>query len=294
MGLAGLGALGVCFGPVVALDSPQARERGDFNWGSTLWHELAHVVTQGASSNRVPRWLTEGISVREERRARPGWGDDLSLQFLLAYQAGSLLPLRDLNNGFVRPKSPDQVSLSYYQASLVVEHIESRFGIDGLRKLLGAFGSGADTEAAFKSALGRTVEEVDKEFQSALKANLSKPLAGIRASGPAATGTGGSGIGAALEARVAKDGDDFIARVSLGQLRHREKREDEALRHLEKAAEIWPGSAGEETPYLSIAEIKESKGDRKGAIAALKTLVALNENHDAARQRLATLLEAEG
>ncbi|MDH3389369.1 MAG: tetratricopeptide repeat protein, partial [Gammaproteobacteria bacterium] len=34
VGLAGVGLLGVCFGPVVAMDSPSARERGAFNWGS--------------------------------------------------------------------------------------------------------------------------------------------------------------------------------------------------------------------------------------------------------------------
>lgn len=295
VGLAGLGALGVCFGPVVAIDSPQARERGAFNWGSTLWHELAHVVTLGASANRVPRWLTEGISVYEERRARPGWGDDLSLEFLLAYQAGRLLSLRELNNGFVRPTSPDQVSLSYYQASLVVEHLEIRYGIAALRGLLGAYAAGASTEKAFETALARTLDQVDGEFQVALKARLAKPLAGIRlaAAGPSETRTAPE-TRAALEARLAKDDGDFVAHALLGRLNHREKREDEALRHLERAAQIWPESAGDESPYFPMAEIKLAKGDRDGAIAALRALVALNENHDAARRELANLLEGKG
>ena len=72
VGLAGLGALGVSFGTTLAMDSPAAREAGDFNWGSTLWHELAHTFTLGASDHRVPRWLSEGLSVLEERRARRG------------------------------------------------------------------------------------------------------------------------------------------------------------------------------------------------------------------------------
>ena len=296
VGLAGLGALGVCFGPVVAIDSPQARERGAFNWGSTLWHELAHVVTLGASGNRVPRWLTEGISVYEERRARPGWGDDLSLDFLLAYQAGRLLPLRDLNNGFVRPTSPDQVSLSYYQASLVVEHLDTRYGIAALRGLLGAYAAGASTEKAFETAIGRTLDQVDEEFQAALKAKLAKPLAGIRtaAAAPAENRPTVPETRVALEARLAKDDGDFVAHALLGRLNHREKREEEALRHLERAAQIWPESAGDESPYFPMAEIKLAKSDRDGAIAALKALVALNENHDAARRELATLLEAKG
>ena len=65
VGLAGLGALGVSFGTTLAMDSPAARDAGDFNWGSTFWHELAHTFTLGASDHRVPRWLSEGLSVLE-------------------------------------------------------------------------------------------------------------------------------------------------------------------------------------------------------------------------------------
>ena len=71
LGLTGLGALGVAFGPVLVMDSPSAMEPGEFNWGSTLWHELAHVYAIRKSGGRVPRWFTEGLSVLEERRARP-------------------------------------------------------------------------------------------------------------------------------------------------------------------------------------------------------------------------------
>ncbi len=298
VGLAGLGALGVCFGPVVAIDSPQARERGAFNWGSTLWHELAHVVTLGVSGNRVPRWLTEGISVHEERRARPGWGDDLSLEFLLAYQQGEVLPLRDLNNGFVRPKHPGQVSLAYYQASLVVEHLEARHGIAGLRDLLMAYATGLSTPRAFETVLGQTVDQVDEEFQTSLKARLAKAAGVIRTesapAGPASDRPSPPETRTALEARLANDDNDFIAHARLGRLNHREKRQDDALRHLERAARLWPESAGEESPYLPIAEIKQARGDTDGAIDALKALVARNENHDTARFQLATLLEGRG
>ena len=55
-GLPGLiGALGVCFGRVVTMDSPHARP-GDFQWEATLWHELTHVITLQMSNSRVPRW----------------------------------------------------------------------------------------------------------------------------------------------------------------------------------------------------------------------------------------------
>ena len=40
----------------------------------------------GSSDNRVPRWFSEGLSVLEERRARPGWGAKASVEFLAALQ----------------------------------------------------------------------------------------------------------------------------------------------------------------------------------------------------------------
>ena len=77
-----IGALGACFGRVVTMDSPRARPPGEFQWEATLWHELAHVITLQMSKHRVPRWLTEGISVYEETLARPEWGrgDDIRVR----------------------------------------------------------------------------------------------------------------------------------------------------------------------------------------------------------------------
>ncbi len=65
--------LGVCFGPLITMTSPRGK-LGRANWESVLWHEMAHTVTLDMSRHRIPRWLSEGISVYEERQARKGWG----------------------------------------------------------------------------------------------------------------------------------------------------------------------------------------------------------------------------
>jgi tetratricopeptide (TPR) repeat protein len=288
VGLAGLGALGVCFGNVVAIDSPQARERGKFNWGSTLWHELAHAVTMGATDNKVPRWLTEGLSVYEERRARQGWGDDLSIEFLVAMKGDKLLPLRDLNNGFVRPTSPEQIGLSYYQASLVVEHLEATRGLQALLGLLKAYKDGKPTSEAFVSALGMSVDEVDKGFRAQLDEKLARPLAAIRPAPKTAPSR------EQLEARARADDGDFLAHALLGRILLSEKRPAEALPHLERARELWPESAGDESPYFGLAQIRKDKGDAQGAAEELKRLVARNESHEQANLELASLLEKLG
>ena len=82
-------ALGVCFGPVLAIDSPSAREVGQFNWGSTLWHELAHTFTLGTTGNRVPRWLTRGPlrATRSAARGRAG-ATTSAVEFLRALKTG--------------------------------------------------------------------------------------------------------------------------------------------------------------------------------------------------------------
>ena len=106
LGLPGMvGALGVCFGRVVAMDSPNARPPGEFQWEATLWHELAHVITLQMSNQRMPRWLTEGISVYEEKKARAEWGREMDVAFAGMLNRGETLKLNDLNSAFTNPKT---------------------------------------------------------------------------------------------------------------------------------------------------------------------------------------------
>ena len=176
VGLAGVGLLGVCFGPVVAMDSPAARERGAFNWGSTLWHELAHVFHLSMTANRVPRWFSEGLAVYEERIARPGWGGDVTPDFLLAYLEGRLLPVSQLNNGFVRPTYPKQVIHSYFQASLVFEFIEQRWGFDVIRASLNAYRDSKNPDSVLLQQLQLDSDALDDAFDDYLQTRYATAL----------------------------------------------------------------------------------------------------------------------
>ena len=72
------GLLGVCFGRVVTANSPASQGEHPANWEAVLWHEFCHVVTLSKTHNKMPRWLSEGISVHEEGREDPAWGTALS------------------------------------------------------------------------------------------------------------------------------------------------------------------------------------------------------------------------
>ena len=142
LGLPGLGALGASFGPVVAMDSPSARPAGTFHWGSTLWHEMAHVITLGLTSNRVPRWFTEGLSVYEENQARSGWGDPMNPATAQALQQNKLMPLEELNGAFIRPQYPGQVQFAYFQAGMICEYIVETYGFPKILAMLRSYGEG--------------------------------------------------------------------------------------------------------------------------------------------------------
>ena len=60
MGMPGLGALGVTFGYVVAMDSPSGRKPGSFHWASTLWHELSHVFVLAATRHLASALVRRG------------------------------------------------------------------------------------------------------------------------------------------------------------------------------------------------------------------------------------------
>src|SRR5258708_36040227 len=95
MGMPGLGALGVTFGSVVAMDSPTSRKPGTFHWDSTMWHELSHVYVLTMTKHRVPRWFTEGMAVFEETAAAPHLGDRLDPEAINAIKTKKVVPIAD-------------------------------------------------------------------------------------------------------------------------------------------------------------------------------------------------------
>src|ERR1044072_5743922 len=175
LGIPGLGALGVCFGFVIAQDSPSARAAGEFNWGSTLWHEYTHVITLQMTDYRIPRWFSEGLSVYEERRARPGWGDDWNPMFVRGFTDGRWFKMADLDGGFQRPKSPQDVPIAYFQASQVCEFIAERFGFDAILRMLTMYRDKARTPDVLQQVLKLSESDFDREFAAYVEAKV-KPL----------------------------------------------------------------------------------------------------------------------
>lgn len=165
VGLPGIPALGVCFGSVVTvLSSKEKKTFGAHSWGRTLWHEFAHVCTLTRSKNRVPRWLTEGLSVYEEPRGRKTWVREYDADLMTLREFGLLLPVARLDEGFTKPTYPNQVMMSYYQGGMMCEFVTDTWSFDKLLGLLDAYASGKDTRAAIPLVFGLSCEEFDQRF----------------------------------------------------------------------------------------------------------------------------------
>ena len=164
MGMPGLGALGVTFGEVVAMDSPSARKPGDFNWGATLWHEMSHVFILTATNHRVPRWFTEGLAVHEEGERSPEWRDRVTPDVLVAIRDKKLLPVTKLDRGFVYPEYPSQVIVSYFQAGSICDFVKEKWGDAKLLEIVHSYAQLQTTPLVVQMDLGIAPEEFDKQY----------------------------------------------------------------------------------------------------------------------------------
>ena len=267
VGLAGIGALGVSFGTTLAFDSPAAKDAGPFNWGSTVWHELAHTFTLGSTDHRIPRWLSEGLSVYEEHRARTGWGFDVTPAFLDAYRRGKLVPVSRMNDGFMHPAYPEQVMFSYYQASLVCDLIARDYGETAIYQMLQAYKAGKSTDEVFRSVLKTDLPAFDKKFDAYMTERFKTPLATLD--------------------QYRRTMVDARKLFEAGQL-------DAAIPIFLTAQQTFPQYGGDDSPSWYLAQIYTRKGDTRRAVEELKRLTASNETNYAAQLALADALQKLG
>jgi len=285
LGLPGmLGALGACFGRVVTLDSPRAREPGTFNWQATLWHELAHVITLQLSKQRVPRWLTEGASVYEEGRVRPEWAREVEVGFAQQYMRGEVPKIRDLNAGFTRP---DTIALAYFQASLIVDYIVETYGAPALRALLVAYGDDLDTDAAVSRALGVDLDTLQGGFDARLAAQYGE-LAQALAPPEGLTINDLKDPARAREL-AAKYPDSYPVQLRAGRALAAAGQREAAFTALERAAALVPMATGADSPHGLMATLAREAGDTERAMRELEALLRHDHANVQAARQLADL-----
>ena len=284
------GFLGVCFGRVVTANSP-ATSGTPTNWESVLWHEFCHVVTLQLTKNKMPRWLSEGISVYEERQADRSWGMRLNNRYREMIAKDELVPVGKLSAAFLSPKTPEHLQFAYLQSSLVVEFIVERFGIAALRGVLNDLRDGLEINAALEKntvPLARLETEFAqhaREVAAALapKLNWEKPAAELF-----------TADGAAALAEWEKDHPDnyWLLRYRAGRAAEAQKW-TEARTALERLVALYPRQKGGDSAYRPLVAALHALGDTAAERAALKQWVEVDDESPDAYLRLMELAALE-
>ncbi|MEP7344745.1 MAG: hypothetical protein ABI877_05745, partial [Gemmatimonadaceae bacterium] len=209
---------------------------------------------------------------------------DVSPQFLAAFKGGLLVPIAHMNDGFMRPKFPEQILLSYYQASLLSELIERDFGTNAIREMLLSYRRGLSTDATVKEVLKTDVDGLQRRFDAFVREKFGPMLDAVDA-GKVGGHEGQQGVDWG-----GKFADAMRSSVALVEA----KQWDQAVAQLEAAKGLFSTYAGEESAYAILARISLERGDTARAISELRAMTAINEDAYGATRKLADLLAARG
>jgi cellulose synthase operon protein C len=241
-GMPGLGALGVTFGEVVAMDSPSARKPGDFNWGSTLWHEMSHVFILTATNHRVPRWFTEGLAVHEEGERSSEWKNNPTPDVLAAIRDKRLLPVARLDRGFVYPEYPAQVIVSYFQAGSMCDFVKVKWGEEKLLEMVHSFAQLKTTPEVIDQVLHVAPEEFDKQFLAWLDQKYGAEAAHF---------------------------DEWRSKLKALVAAAKEKQYDTVLQQGPSIVAMYPEYVGDANAYELMADADKAKNDPKAEALVL-------------------------
>jgi tetratricopeptide (TPR) repeat protein len=257
------GYLGVCFGTVITANSPASQAGHPANWEAVLWHEFCHVVTLQQTRNRMPRWLSEGISVYEELQANPTWGQTMTPRYREMTLDKDFTPLGELSAAFLAPKTEMHLQFAYYESSLAVEFLVNRFGLDALKQILHDLGDGKEINEAIALHTA-PLDQVEKDFaafareraeQLAPELDFSKPKRGDDAEGSVST--------------------NFFVLTQLAKKMLREKHWQEAKTPLEKLLQFYPTHTGPDNAYTLLADAHRHLNETNDERTVLSALAGL-------------------
>ncbi len=126
-------------------------------------HELMHILLYqklGADYADLPTWLNEGLASLNETYPNPDYVTALKD----ASEKGTILPMGSLCQGF--KLEGGQSYLAYAQADFFTRYLYDMYGADGIQSLIQAYASGLDCERGAEIGLGKTLTQLEGQWQS--------------------------------------------------------------------------------------------------------------------------------
>ncbi len=286
----GAGFLGVCFGSVITANSPASQSGSPSCWEATLWHEFCHVVTLSKTANKMPRWLSEGISVYEERKADPSWGQAINPRYRKMMLGDELTPVSRLSGAFLNPPSPLHLQFAYFESSLVVEYLVDTFGVEALQHILVDLGKGVTINDALIRHAG-SQEALDSGFaayarklanEMAPQADWSEPELPRRADS------------ALIAAWLKEHPQNYAGLQRLARQLIAERKWAEAKEPLEQMRKLYPKDAGGDSLYFLLAAVHRQLKENREERTVLEELAKLSDDNVDLYERLTELASEAG
>jgi tetratricopeptide (TPR) repeat protein len=297
IGLPGnIGHLGICFGPLVTMDSPSVRKKGPSTWRSVLWHEFAHVATLQKTNHRMPRWLSEGISVYEQERRSPASGQRMEAGYKAIIAHESLPGLSDLESYFTQAKTPQHLQFGYFLAGEFVKFYVDEYGFNALVDALDRIGRKSRTEQALVAASGTSLRKVNAGYKGYLKRRFA-PYDNLpdapKTKESADTGRTGRHGAPGERPPWLEIGAPFTDAMRNAAEAVDAQRWDEAEKELKRAYELFPEYTGDDGPLQKLAGLYERLGRKKELEQILRDMLQFDEADFGACEKLVTLYREE-
>ncbi|MGC4005103.1 MAG: peptidase MA family metallohydrolase [Pirellulales bacterium] len=171
-GVPGVENFGVSFGRVLATISPRVgTNKGNFNWGRVLRHELVHTFNLLSTHHRVPRWVTEGLAVWQEHvkyRFK-----EVPPELYKRTMDDSLFTIKGFADAFTHPKRPGDGEQAYTQGAWLAMYMDETYGRDSIVRLLDSYSKAQSDEEAFKNATGKSIDQIETEWHAWMKVQIS-------------------------------------------------------------------------------------------------------------------------
>ncbi|MFP6582568.1 MAG: tetratricopeptide repeat protein [Candidatus Hydrogenedentota bacterium] len=306
VGLPGsVGHMGICFGKLITMDAPSVRPKGSSNWRSVLWHEFVHVITLQKTNNRMPRWLSEGISVYEENTYSTAFHNRLDEDYLTILAQEGQPDVHELEYLFTKAPSPGHLMFGYFMAGEFVNFYVEQYGFDALVDSLDAIGNKVSTNDALIVAASVSMEELNEAFHLYLDDRLEPLYTLLEPDEDSGTVKGFlqkqfeivdphvDAIGPSSPTLKSENSRHAVAMKKAGVARE-EKDYDRALEALEEAYDLYPDYDGEHAPLRQMAEIYKEQQDKEGFIDVLERIVAWTPSELGATLELVQLYRETG
>ncbi len=122
-----------------------------------LSHEVAHAMIDSYTDDQAPRWLHEGLA--QHVQMVPDFVNPIP-DLHRTNRILSFPVIEMVLSGF---GDPQLVELAYSEATWLVHYLETRYGAAGIRRLLGAYAKGLDTERAVRRAFKISTRELERQ-----------------------------------------------------------------------------------------------------------------------------------